>query len=609
MKKIILIFASILCLTAVAIAQEEKNYETTVEVGYKFYSVDKNPSIVNEYSNSTSFPLLKLATKGYSESYKYNIILDVNEKEDYNFDIHAYYQDKFRIEMTGNYLDHNLGFKDNKAMTSLSLDEEYFVKFRNQMATLKYKPFTYPFHIRVSAEKIEKEGDYQKRFYGNSSLNPAYSSSDDIFSRKAPVNYVTNVSGVAVDGLLGGVLFYLEASKTNFRDEAKITDDMLLKSPQFEENSYSLKLNSNQAGKISYALSFKRIERDNEGHDEIKRAGATSSYNNTGFFLSFYPESRLKVSFKASYEDYDQNNPDFWRYNGTDYVASYATSYIRKSAQINAKYIITKNSYFSATLKGKEQERDTIYFSMPEYTSQTSAKIEFGTSIKDKCSLKISQSYVHNNNPPYKNVAENSHKTNLSFEHTISDSMWFDVNASYLFETSNDSFTYFVESKTKSINANFFFTPSDTLNLGSYGLIEIQDYKSDLNFGKPTTAEYIISRTPYEAKTYQLGLNANKRFSVKQEVYGDIFYLRGYGTYMPQFVSGVVGSYSYDTTDLARLAEVDFYQYGLLLGTKYKLSFKDTLKCEVSYKDHNENADTALNGSIKTFFVSWERKW
>lgn len=609
MKKIILILASIFCLTTAAIAQEEKTHETAFEAGYKFYSVDKNPAVANEYSTSSSFPLLKFETKGYTENYKYGIMLEVNEKENYDFDIHTFYQDKLRVELIGIYLDHNLGFKDNNSMTSLSLDEDYFVKFRNQRAALKYKPFTNPFHLRIFAEKIEKEGDLQKRFYGNASLNPAYSSTDNIFSRKAPINYITNVGSVGLDGLLGGVSFFVEASKSNSKDDARITDDMILRSPQFEESTYSIKLNSNQAGQLSYAVSFKRIDRDNEGHDEIKRGGATSSYNNSAFFLSYYPNSSFKMSFRASYEDYEQNNPDFWRYNGTDYVAFYATSYIRKTAQINAKYIFTKNSYLSAELKGKEQERDTIYFDMPGYTSQTSAKIEFGTFMKDKCSLKISQSYIHNNNPPYKNIAENSHKTNVSFEQTISDSMWFNVNATYLLETSDDTFTYFVENKTKAINANFYYAPSETLNLGAYGLIEVQDYKSDLELGKPSTAEYIVLRTPYEAKTYQLGLNANKKLGVKQEVYGDIFYLRGYGTYMPQFVSGVVGSYSYDTTNLAKLAEVDFYQYGLLLGTKYKLSNKDTLKCEFSYKDHNENAEPSLSGSIKTIFVSWVRRW
>lgn len=609
MKKITVILFFILCFAIPLLAEEEKPHEITVEPGYRFYSKDKNPALADEYSNSTSFPYIKFEAKGYTEDYKYNLLLDINEKENYDFDIHSYYKDTLRFELTGLYLDHNLGFKDNTTMFNLTPGEDYFVKFRNQRAALKYKPFLEPFHIRVNAEKMEREGDFQKRFYGNASLNPSYSSSDSIFSRKAPVNYVTNVGSVGMDGLLGGVSIFVEASKITARDEAKLSDDLLFKLPQLEENAFSLKLNSNQAGKISVALAVSRKERDNEGYDEAGRKGAKSSYNNSAFFLSYYPDSSLKLSFKASYEDYDQDNPDKWRYNGTDYLTNSYTSYVRKSAQINAKYNIATNTYLAAELKGKELDRDNITIDMPEKSSQSSAKLLFSTVLKNKCNVKVSQTYTHNNNPSYKNIAENAHKTNLVIDHTISDDMSFDVNATYLLETSDEAFTYFVENKVKTINANFYYVPTENINVGVYGLVEIQDYKSDLEFGKQSTAEHFVIRTPYEAKTFQFGINANKKLKVKQDIYGDLFYLRGYGTYTPENFSGITGSYVYDTTGLSKLAAVDFYQYGLLLGTTYKLSVKDTLKCELGYKDHNEKAESALSGSIKTVFVAWERKW
>lgn len=609
MKKFIIFFCFFILLSGIAFSEEDKTREITLEPGYTFYSVDKTPSLVDEYSRTKSSPAVKFNMKDYSESYKYNIKLDINKYDDYDFDIHWYYKEKVRVELTGLYFDHNLGFKSNPSFINLSPERDYIVKYRNQKAEIKYKPFLYPFHIKLNLEKIEKEGDVQKRFMGTSSSNPAYNSFEDIFSRKMPINYVTNVAGISVDGLLGGVNVFLEATRTIFNDDSKITDDGILNVPEISEGTYSLKLTSNQSGKVSYAISLSRIDKDNDSRDEKGQKGAKSSYNNSHLLLSYYPFQQLKLSIKAAYEDYEQDNVRQWRYIGSDYPVQLPINYIRKSISAKGRYDLSKNSYLAAEVKGREVDRNNTVNEVPEVSRQSSAKVEYGLSIKDSLNIKVSQLFEKNSNPSYKDIPENVSKTNINANYIISDNSGLDLSAFYIYETNGNMTSYFVENRTKGINATFYYTPTEKLAINLYGVIESQDYKSDLEFGKSTSAGYFVTRTPYESKTLQIGASANKKLGIKQEVYGDIFYLRGYGTYSPQNISGTIGAYLYDTNDLDKLAQVDFYQYGLLIGSKYQLGKKDVLKCEISYKDHEEKTDTSLSGTVKAIFVAWERKW
>ncbi|GAB4435259.1 MAG: hypothetical protein OHK0040_06440 [bacterium] len=609
MKKVMMVFCFFILLSGISFAEDEKTREITLEPGYKVYSVDKSPSLADEYSHSKSSPSIKFSIKDYSENNKYNIMLNINEYDDYDFDIHWYYKDRVRAELTGVYFDHDLGFKSNTALVNLTPDADFIVKYRNQKAELKYKPFLYPFHIRLNAEKIEREGDVQKRFLGTASSNPAYNSYDSIFSLKTPVNAVTNVGGISLDGLVGGINVFLEATRTTYNDDAKKSDDGILNAPEISEGTYSLKLTSNQSGKISYALSFSRRDRDNDSRDEAGRKGASSSYNNTSFILSYYPLQHLKLSLRAAYEDYDQDNTAQWRYIGSDYAVQQPITYIRKTISAKGRYDFSRTTYIAVEVKERELDRDNTLNEVPENSRQFYTKTELGTALRDKLSIKLAQQFEKNNNPAYKDVPESLSKTSINGEYTITDKAGLDFNIFYLYETNNNITSYFVENRTKGVNATFYYNYDDKLSMNLYGLLESQDYKSDLEFGKPTSPGHFVIRTPYEAKTMQLGVNTNKKLSLKQELYVDVFYLRGYGTYTPQNVSGVIGTYAYDTTGLERLAQVDFYQYGLLLGTKYKVSSKDNVKCEIGYKDHEEKSDTALSGTVKTLFLAWERKW
>ncbi len=607
MKRLILFLWFFTFLSGTAMAQENKTREIILEPGYKIYSVDKSPSLVNEYSQSDSSPSVRFNIKDYSETNKYNIQLNINEYDDYDFDIYWFYKDKLRLEIAGVYLAHDLGFKENSAFTNLSQEADFIVKYRNQRAELKYKPFLYPFHVRLNAGKIEREGDIQKRFYGKASLHPSYSSFSDIFSRKAPIDHVTNSAGASVDGLLGGLNLFLAAGKITFRDGAKTTDDDILKTPQQSEENYSFRLTSNQSGRISFAVSISGKEMDNDSLDELGRKVSESSYKNSTFIFSYYPFQELKISLRASYEDFDQNNSGSLRYNGMDYAVSPAISYIRKTIMAKARYDFGRQTHLSLELKTKQSDRG-ISSILPEQSTRNSGTIEFSTNIK-KAGVKVSQLVEKNNNPSYKNIPESTYKTGLKLDYNFSDSLGADFDAFYLYETNNEISSYFVESRTKGVNANLRYIPEETLNINFYFSAEEQSFKSDIEFGKPSSSGYFVKRTPYESKNIHMGANINKSFGKKSDIYADLFYLRGYGTYTPEIISGVTGSYSYDTSGLSGLAAVNFYQYGMLLGSRYKVSGKDTIKCELSYKDHVEKADTLLSGAIKTAFVAWERRW
>lgn len=608
MNRLIFFISFFLLLVGLSYA-EEKALSFSLEPGYKLYSVDKSPALVNEYYKSKSSPAIKFNAKDYGEDYRYNVKLNINEYDDYDFDIHAYYKDKVRLELSGVYFDHLLGLKTNTTMIDLTPSAEYLLKYRNQNVSLKYKPFNYPFHIVLMAEKIEREGNFQKRFYGPATSNPQYNSVEDIFSRKAPINFVSNVAGISIDGLLGGVNLFFDANVSTAKDDAKATDDGILKIPEIREEYFNFKATTNQSGKISAAISLTKKEKNNENTDESNKKVAESSYDNATFLLSYHPSKELKLSFKASYEDFDWNGPDLIRYNGIDYIVPPVISYTRKVADIKAKYALLNNTYIDAEVKRKEVERSSTLLTVPDSSSQNLLRLEVNTSFNENLKVRISEKIEKNNRPPYKNIPENSSKTEAMFDYSFSDNAGIDLLIYYLYEYNDNNDSYFVENITKGGNLTIYYLPEEDLSLNLHMFLETEDYKSDLELGKTGTLEHLVIRTPYEAKNLLLGLNVIKKLNNMQNVYTDIFYMRGYGTYKPDDVSNVLGLYSYSTEGLNKLASVDFYQYGMLLGAERKLSQKDRVKVELSYKEHKDKADDVLSGKIKTAFLSWTRQW
>lgn len=597
-------------------AEDNKTREINIDAGYKFYSVNNSSSPVNEYSGSLSSPALQFNMKDYSESNKYRIKLNLNEEDDYDFDIFWYYKDKLRLELQGVYFDHDTEFKENPTFVNLNDNQDYITKYRNQHAELKYKPSVYPFHIRFKGEKMEREGNYQKRFYGPASLNNAYNSNDNIYSRKAPINYVYDNVLISLDGLLGGINVTLEVGKSNADDKAKITDDGVFKTPEIDQKGYAIKATTNQSGKISVSFFLSGHKKNNQSVDDIGQKSAESTYNKSAMFFSYNPTHDLKLSVKATYEDYEQQNPFQWSYNNTNYLVPPAVSYTKKTAVFKANYLFNKATHIVAEVRGKEMSRDNVSANIPENSNQIFAKVGINSNIKDNLSLQLSQSAEKNKNAVYKDAPEVLYKTNAILSYSISENLGADFNAEYSYAANNDVENYFVESKIKNVYVNVFYTPDSNLALNLYGMAESHKSKSDLVIGEPVSPldpdaskKFFVMRTPYNAKTFQIGINCNKTLSKRQTLYTDIFYLRSYGTYEPPFLTDTIGSYSYNTAGLNSLANVDFYQYGLLIGTKYKIGKFDTVKCELGYKDHQERAATSLDGTVKTLFVAWERKW
>lgn len=617
MKKICFIVVLFFLLSSgILKAEDNKTSEINIEAGYKFYSVNNSSSPVNEYSGSLSSPLLKFNMKDYSENNKYQIKLHVNEEDDYNFDIFWYYKDAMRLELQGVYFDHDTEFKENPSFVNLNINQDYITKYRNHRAELKYKPFFYPFYIRFMGEKIEKEGHYQKRFYGPASLNSAYNSSDNIFSRKAAANYVYDNALISLDGLLGGINVSLEVNKSNAEDEAKITDDGIFKMPEIDEKSYSFKATTNQSGKISVAFFVVGHKKNNQSIDDIGQKSAESTYNKSTLFFSYNPMHDLKLSVRATYEDYDQKNPFQWSYNSSNYLVSPAISYTRKSAVFKANYLFNKATHIVAEVRGKELNRDNVSVNMPENSNQIFAKIGVNSNIKDNLSLQLSQSAEKNSNAIYKDAPEVLYKTNVMLNYLIFENLGADFNAEYSYAANNDVENYFVESKTRNLYVNIYYTPDSTLALNLYSMAESHKSQSDLAIGEPVSLldpdaskKFFVLRTPYNAKIFQVGINCNKNLNLKQTLYADSFYLRSYGTYAPPFLTDTIGSYNYSTAGLKSLANVDFYQYGMLIGTQYQVGKVDAIKCELGYKDHQERAATSLDGKVKTLFVAWARKW
>ncbi|MCX7769502.1 MAG: hypothetical protein N2202_00295 [Proteobacteria bacterium] len=625
MKKNIILVFLIFFTSNVVLAEDIVYREFYFETGYKFYSVDGAVDLVNEYKASRSSPYFSLTYKDLSPNDKIMFDALINEKDNRNIDLHYIHKDLLNIEFSNRSLVHNLDHKlllYHPEKYDLNPSTNYRLDFLKNYFSTKYKPFNYPFHLKLIIEDIERDGTVQKIFYGARSLDLNILSlppnlRNNIFSRDRQIGFETERIIATIDGILGGVGLVFDLTSENFTNKHHNSLDYLLNYPTINKNAYELKLYSNLTGQLSWALALNRRDAKNHNRDEIGREGASVTQTDTVATVTYYPKKNLKFTLKVGYLDRDQDNPDTVRFLNNDIVGiKDAVSYSKKTADFSAWYEISSKAILKLNLKRKEIERSFNYFTLPEYSHTNTGVLSLEGRLNKNFSYKLIQKVENNHNPSYKKMPEMLYSTavNLNYDFNIFSGIY--LQSEYLMSENNSDIGYFRRSREHKHFLNCWINISDDLNLNLYGYYNSEKFISNIQYGSSNPTFFLDKDVPYSFTLYQTGLNISKIINKKHNLYGDVSYVRGYGTYYPHLFIGTVTNpgpplvtYNFNTLGLDSLASTDFYQYGILLGNSYSIGKRSRVRLEASLKDHVDKTNYPKEGTVKMVFVSWEMKW
>lgn len=625
MKKCFYLYIFTLFFVGTAFGEEIVYKELNTYLGYKFYSPDGAINLVSEYQSGNSSPYFSLIYKDLSPNNKVMFNALISEKDDRNIDLHFIHKDILYLEFSNISLVHNLGHYKllyDPQIYDLNPDSNYKLDFSKSNFMTKYKPFNYPLHLRLYLEDIERDGTIQKRFYGSRSFDPNILAlpatlRNNIFSRDRQIGFENERVIGSIDGIIGGIGFLGEISTENFSNKHHNSPDYLLNYPNISKVGYDLKLYSNPTGQISWAIAINRKDTINHNKDEVGREGASVTQTDSVVVLTYYPKKNLKFSLKVGYTDRDQDAPDTVRFLNNDIVGiKDPVSFVKKTADFSGWYELSPQVIFKLNLKRKEIERNYNYFALPEYTHTNTGIISVEGKLKKGFSYKISQKIENNHNPSYKKMPEKAYSTLLNLNYDFNNFSGIYLQSEYVTAKNDSENAYFVTSKEYKHFLNCWVDFSDNLFLNFYGLYNNEKYVSDIQYGNTSPTIILDKRVPYTFTLYQAGVNLNKTLNKKSNLYTDISYIRGYGTYYPHFNAGTATNlgpplivYNFDTVGLDSLAYTDFYQYGFLVGNIYEISNKSRIKVEASIKDHIDKTRQSVEGTIKMVFVSWELKW
>lgn len=624
MKKYLYFVIFILFFISIGFADEIEYREINTAVGYRFYSYDGFLYLVGEYEPARSSPYFSLIYKDLSPNNK--IIFDalIKEKDDRDIELSITHKDSLHLDFNNINLVHNLDHKKllyDPQIYDLNPITKYKLDFSKNSFLLKYKLFNYPLHLRFYIEDIERDGTVQKRFYGSRSLDISILSlppaqRNNIFSRDRQIGFETEKVMGTIDGVLGGIGFVGEIMSENFSNKHHNSPDYLLNYPGINKSAYELRLYSNLTGQVSWAIALNRKDAKNHNRDEIGREGARVTQNDTVAAFTYYPRKNLKLTLKVGYTDREQEGPDTVRFLNNDNVGiKDAISFVQKTADLSGFYELSPLLIFKLNVKRKEVERNFNYFTLPEYSHTNTGIFTVEGKFKKGFSYKISQKVENNHNPAYKKMPEMAYATTLNLNYDFNNFSGIYLQSEYISGKNDTENTYFVSSKEFKQFLNCWFELKENLSLNLYGFYNNERFVSNIQYGNTSPTFIYDKNVPFTFTLYQGGINMNKAFK-KHNVYSDISYIRGFGTYYPHFIAGTATTagpppvtYTFNTIGLDSLANLDFYQYRLLVGNVFEIDRKSKLKVEASLSDHIDRTRQSIEGTIKMIFLSWELKW
>lgn len=574
----------------------EENFikgEYDLSMGYNFISKDKNPDLISEYSSLSSSPVFLLNFSDLVGHNKYSVDLNFFSKDDVDFKLSYDYKDSFRLVLNKKDFYHNMTHK-NFSHTVDYFDyrpsDKYFLDLAQDSIFLKIRPTILPYHIRLYVENFDKKGIKQKRFYGRARID-SVPLDYNLYSTSKKYDLDTDFYQASMDGIIGGINFLALIEHANLRDEAFDISEggNLLIVPSLTKEYKHIALYSNQTGQISFVFSFTNSEIKNNKRDELNQKSGDSTYNNSSAIFTYYPLKDLKFYLKLKYEDREERSPEKIRFLNIDYLTKNQIPANITTLLYGLVYNLNRDWKIKYEGKSKETKREFVVDN--EWLLSNSVSLEGKIA---NTNIKIKETIENVQNPYYRDTPKSQFKTNFSTSTVLNERSGIDLDYTITSMFNDDINYYFQEGLSNSLTINYYYNSESNWQINTLFGLDRDRYKFDINiYGGGN-----IPNTAYKSTRLYGDLNVSKSISKKSDYYGDVFYQRVYGNYYPN-----------NSLLTNEITNIDYYQYGLKLGNNIKITTNQLIKLEFAYAKHSEKTVDSYSGEVRSFYISWEKKW
>ncbi|MBI5056559.1 MAG: hypothetical protein HZB61_08095 [Nitrospirae bacterium] len=439
--------------------------EATVFLGHRLAdSHDLERAFEYEYMKDS--PVFSGDLKLFRFPHRLQLDFDLNNRKDYQGDVHYAFGELFIARWSNNTFFHNL---ENINLTDLDTSSsiygidikdknaEYGIKSGINNLLLRLKTPDFPAHAYIRTLNVNREGEQQQR----SLSGTGYFQNVQRATQKREIDWNTLTYTVGANSHLGPVeVDFSHAEKRfdirdgevmhNFYEASAFRPAGTFPHNQFPElkgSSNEIKIHNNYTESLSASATFSLKERSN------KTSGATADiFKGTGI-LQWTPLTRLSLFLRYSHIDTDADNPNtasIKDINGsvTTYTESVKPS-ISKTTDIvslTGRYKPETGVMLLARYQFENIERDNADdWNLEDSTRKNTAL--FSADIKVMKGLKVKANYIHRtiNSPSYNTEPDNSDEGAASISWLPSAEMNFLLNYSIASEKRN----YLVFSETQ----------------------------------------------------------------------------------------------------------------------------------------------------------------